>query len=143
MTAFGDAVRPGLEASLSPGETLHGILAATHQRTFGGQLYALGVTDRRLLLQPVDRRLQPKGSPTVITPETLVAADIDGAGRGWWTAPSVILEMAAIALTLRTTDGEKLKLMMMRGGGALGGGPEQTAGVSALVEWMQRNVALG
>src|SRR5437660_12302076 len=105
-------------------------MAATHQKTFGGQLCAIGVTDRRLLLQPVDRRLQPKGSPTEITPETLASAAIDGAGRGWWTAPSVILDMAAIALTIRTTDGQKLKLMMMKGGGALGGGPEQAAGVT-------------
>ena len=37
-------------------------------------------------------------------------------------------------------DGEKLKLRMMRGGGVLGGGPEQAEGMGALVEWMRRNL---
>jgi hypothetical protein len=101
----------------------------------------LGVTDRRLLLQPLDRRLQPKGTVRAVTPETLVSADVDGAGHGWWTAPMVILDMAAVALTPRTTDGERTKLLMMRAGGTLAGGPEQADGLRALVEWMQRNVS--
>ena len=77
---FGHLARPALEAVLDDGETLHGVIAATHQRTLSGQLYAVGVTDRRLLLQPVDRRAQTKGDCHVITPETLVSADVDGAG---------------------------------------------------------------
>jgi hypothetical protein len=132
---------PSLETLLEPGETLLGVVAATQQRTFSGQLYAFGVTERRLLLQPVDRKMQPKGEPRVVTPETLVSADVDGAGGGWWTAPAAILDATAIALTLRTTDGEKNKLMMMKGGGGLAGGPAQKEGVQALVEWMQRNMA--
>jgi hypothetical protein len=138
---FAQLARPALEALLQGGETLHGVIAATHQRTFSGQLYAVGVTDRRLLLQPVDRRARPKGAGRVITPETLVSADVDGAGHGWWTAPALVLDATAIALTLRTTDGEKLKLTMMKGGGFLGGGQGQTDGVGALAEWMQRNMA--
>jgi hypothetical protein len=140
---FAELARPGLEALLEPGEALRGIIAATQQRTFSGQLYALGVTDRRLLLQPVDRRMQPKGSARVVTPVTLVSAEVDGAGHGWWTAPAVILDATAIALTLRTTDGEKLKLTMMKGGSGLAGGPQQGEGVRSLVDWTQRNVAEG
>jgi hypothetical protein len=136
---FGQLARPALEALLDDGETLRGVIAATHQRTLSGQLYAIGVTDRRLLLQPVDRRAQPKGDCRVITRETLVSADVDGAGGGWWTAPAIVLDAAAIALTLRTTDGEKLKLTMMKGGGVLGGGQAQADGVRALAEWMRRN----
>ena len=93
-----------------------------------------------MLLQPVDRRMQAKGPAKVITKDTLVGADVDGAGGGWWTAPAVVLDAAAVALTLRMADGEKLKLGMMRGGGVLGGGPEQAEGMGALVEWMQRNL---
>ena len=93
-----------------------------------------------MLLQPVDRRMQAKGPAKVITKDTLVGADVDGAGGGWWTAPAVVLDAAAVALTLRMADGEKLKLRMMRGGGVLGGGPEQAEGMGALVEWMQRNL---
>jgi hypothetical protein len=137
---FADMARPGLIALLEPGEALLGIAAATHRRTFTGELYALGVTDRRLLLQPVDRKAKPKGALRVVTPETLVSADVDGAGHGWWTAPAAILDAAAIALTLQTTDGEKLKLTMMKGGGGLAGGPGQAEGVQALIGWMQRNV---
>jgi hypothetical protein len=140
---FAERARPSLDALLEPGEPLLGVVAATQQRTFSGQLYALGVTERRLLLQPVDRKMQAKGEARVVTRETLVAADVDGAGGGWWTAPAAILDAAAIALTLRTTDGEKLKLMMMKGGGGLGGGAAQKDGVRALVEWMQRNLATG
>jgi hypothetical protein len=133
---FAEKVRPVLVGLLEPGETLHGVLAATHQTTFGGGLYALGVTDRRLLLQALDRRLQPKGAASVVTPETLVSADVDGAGHGWWTAPMVIMDKAAVALRLRTTDGERTKLLMMKGGGTPAGGPEQADGLRALVEWM-------
>ncbi|MDP9221328.1 MAG: hypothetical protein M3P23_12445 [Actinomycetota bacterium] len=136
---FATIVRPQLEAQLEPGETLQGVIAANHQRTFSGVLYAIAVTDRRLVLQPVDRRAQLKGDPRSITPDTLVSADVDGAGGGWWTAPAAILDRSAIALTLRTTDGEKLKLMMMKGGGLLGGGQAQYDGVAALAEWMQRS----
>jgi hypothetical protein len=138
--SFAEAARPAVEASLEPGEALLGIVAATHQRTFGGQLYALGVTQGRLLLQPVGRKMESKGPPRVVTPDTLVSAEADGAGSGWWSVPSIILDAAAIAVTLHTTDGEKLKLTMMRGGGTLSGGPLQAEGLRALVEWMQRNL---
>ena len=33
---FAEMARPGIEAQLEPGETLRGLIAATHQRTFGG-----------------------------------------------------------------------------------------------------------
>jgi hypothetical protein len=45
-------------------------------------------------------------------------------------------------LKLKTADGEKLKLMMMRGTGplgGLGGGEEQQLGVEALGAWFERN----
>ena len=57
------------------------MVAATVQKTFSGGLFALGVTDRRLLLMPLDRRLQPKGDVRSIAPEDLVAADVE---RGRW-----------------------------------------------------------
>jgi hypothetical protein len=48
------------------------------------------------------------------------------------------MDKASVALKLRTTDGQKLKLMMMRGDGplgGLGGGETQRQGVQALGEW--------
>lgn len=141
---FANTVRPHVEAQLEAGETFQGVAAATQQRTFSGQLFAIAVTDRRLLLQPFDRKLQPKGSPRSITREGLASADFEGAGGGWWTAPSAVLDAAALTLRLETTDGEKFKLMMMKGTGllgGLGGGQAQSDGVLALAEWLRH--ALG
>jgi hypothetical protein len=49
--------------------------------------------------------------------------------------------LAAVRLQIRTTDGEKLRLMLMRGEGKvlgkLGGGEAQRLGLQALAEWFQ------
>lgn len=54
--------------------------------------------------------------------------------RGMFDA--VVLDHAAVRLQIRTTDGEKHKLMLMRGEGrllgTLGGGETQQQGVQAL-----------
>jgi hypothetical protein len=138
---FAERVGPLLRSMLQEGETLQGIVAATHQKTFSGSLFAIGVTDRRLLLQPLDRHLRGKGEVRSISPEALQGADLDGAGGDWWTAPTAILDMTALAVTFRTTDGEALKLLMMKGTGmlgGLGGGESQRDGVLALAGWLQR-----
>ncbi len=138
---FAEIVRPHLEAQLESAETLKGILVATQQKTFSGKTYVVGVTERRLFLQPVDRRMQPDGPARIVTPETLDEAAAGGAGGGWWSAGSAILDATAIKVELKTTDGEKLKLMMMRGTGllgGLGGGEAQREGVEALAEWFRR-----
>jgi hypothetical protein len=133
---FASVARPVLEGQLEEGESLRGIAAATLQKTFSGGLYAVGVTDRRLLLQPLDRKLQPKGALIPMTRETVAAAELDGAGGDWWTAPSAVLDATALTLKLKTTGGEGFKLMMMRGGSSLFGGQEQADGVVALAEWL-------
>jgi hypothetical protein len=54
-----------------------------------------------------------------------------------------VLDLSAIALTLRTADGEKVKLMMMNGAGVLGGlggGQAQRDGVLALADWLRDNL---
>lgn len=53
------------------------------------------------------------------------------------------MDRHAVKLTLKTTAGEKLKLMFMRAEGEglmakLGGGEGQRAGVEALGQWFQR-----
>jgi hypothetical protein len=134
---FATRVRPHLEGLLEPGEELRGVAAATFQKTFSGSLYAVGVTDRRLLLQPLDRRAQPKGDLTAVSRESLESFELDGAGGGWMNAPMAVLDSAALALKLRTTSGERFKLMMMRGGGFPFGGESQKDGVLALAEWLR------
>jgi hypothetical protein len=141
---FDAIARPHIEALLEPGERIEGILAATIQKTFSGGLYALVVTDRRLILQRMKGR-RASGEPVSIRPEQLVEADVDGAGGGWWTAPAAILDAAAVQLTLRTADGTVRKLKMMRGDGplgGLGGGEGQREGILALAEWMRRRESI-
>ncbi len=109
--------RPGLESQLDPGEELRGICAASQQKgMFKGGAVAIGMTDRRLLIQPLNRRGAPDGSVQAIAPEQIGSAKAEGAGGGWWSVPTGILDHAAVRLEIRTTDGEKLKLMLMRGG---------------------------
>jgi hypothetical protein len=144
MPDFAETAGPLIEELLAPDESLRGVVAATQQKTFSGSLYAVGVTDRRLILQRLGRRLEPKGEPELVTPEALASAHAAGAGGGWWTAPTAILDQTAIALRLETTGGSKLKLQMMRGEGllgGLGGGESQRAGIEALAAWLR--AALG
>ena len=63
------------------------------------------------------------------------------AGGGWINVDTAILDHAAVRLQIQTTDGEKLKLMLMRGEGkllgGLGGGEVQRQGLDALAEWFR------
>jgi hypothetical protein len=140
VSEFQDMVRPHLQSVLESGEDLRGICAATQQSTFKGRLIALGVTDRRLVLQPLTRKIEPDGPAISVLPEQIASAEAEGASGGWWTPTSGIMDKAALTLKLRTTDGEKRKLMMMRGDGPgplgkLGGGEAQQQGVEALAAW--------
>ena len=122
------------------------MLAATRQSAFRGQLLAVGVTDRRLILQALDRQIEPKDPPLVLEPADIAAAKAQGAGGGWWTPTSEIMDRVASRIDLRTADGQKLKLMMMSGEGpgplaGLGGGEEQRVGVEQLCGWLAESLA--
>jgi hypothetical protein len=105
---------------------------------FKGRMVAIGVTDRRLIVQGANRKWEPDGDPIALPPERIADADAEGAGGGWFDVSAAIMDGAAVTLKLRTTDGERLKLMMMRGTGplaGLGGGEEQRSGLEALGAW--------
>lgn len=147
---FADRVGPILQGALEPGESLSGIAAATLQKTFSGGLFAIGVTDRRLLLQQLDRKIQAKDDVVSLPPEALASGGVDGGG--WLSSgepfeTSDIVDAASVTVQLRTTDGRKFKLMMMQGGdgmlGGLAGGPSQAQGVRALLEWLSKNAPSG
>jgi hypothetical protein len=135
--------RPHLEQLLQPGERLEGICAASRQQgPFKGGAVAIGVSDRRLLVQPLDRRGEASGAPISILPEQIESAKAEGAGGGWGTVEAAIADHVAVRLKLRTTTGDKLNLMLMRGKGRvlgkLGGGEAQRQGLEALAQWFAR-----
>lgn len=143
MADLDSKYRPGLEAQLEPGETLDGLLIASQQKgLFKGGAAVIGVTARRLLFQELDRRGNPSGAPRPIRPEDVAGAKAGDASGGWFTATSEIMDSEAARLELKLVDGEKLKLMLMRGRdsmlGKLGGGESQRQGVEALAAWLGR-----
>jgi hypothetical protein len=140
---FHTQVCPRVEQLLAPGESLEGVCAATQQSTFRGGMVALAVTDRRLLVQPLDSRAQPKGDAVSIPPDVLATFDAVGLGGEWYNAEPSVLENTALTVRVKTTDGQKLKLHMMRGGdgllGRLGGGGAQQSGIAALARWVRQH----
>jgi hypothetical protein len=123
-----------------PGEELLGICVASQRKgLFQGGSVAIGVTGQRLLIQPLDRRGNPDGVPLTIEPTQVVSARARPAGGEWFNVYAGIMDHAAVELRIKTTNGDDLKLMMMRGEGSLlgklGGGELQRRGVEALAEW--------
>jgi hypothetical protein len=124
------------------GEELRGLCVASQQKSmFKGGAVAIGVTDSRLLIQPLNRRGDPDGPVQSIAPEQIASAKAGPAGGEWLNVDAVVLDHAAVRLEIKTTDGAKLKLMLMRGEGKLlgklGGGETQREGVQALGRWFE------
>lgn len=117
MADLDSKYRPVFEPALEPDEQLRGVCAASQQKSvFKGGAVAIGVTDRRLLVQPLDRRGDPDGEALSLTPERIDVVKAGGAGGGWVSPGNLVLDATAVRLEIKTTDGEKLKLMLMRGG---------------------------
>jgi hypothetical protein len=72
----------------------------------------------------------------------VASAKAGPAGGEWFNVDMAILDHAAVRLEIRTVDGEKHKLMLMRGEGKvlgkLGGGESQRQGLEALADWFSR-----
>ncbi len=116
------------ESQLEKGEVLRGICVASQQKgMFKGGAVAIGATDRRLLVQPLNRRGNPDGPLDPIPADRIASVKAGGAGGGWWNVSTAILDHAAVKLEIETTDGEKLKLMVMR------------KGAEPLAEWFRAN----
>ncbi len=146
MADLGDKLRPVAESLLEPGEELQGCCVATQSSLLKGRMVAIVVADDRLIVQGMTRRFEPDGEPLSLPPERIADARAEGGGGGWPEVGAAIMDKLSVALRLRTTDGEKLKLMMMRAEGrfeGLGGGEVQRQGVQALGEWFARHAASG
>jgi len=134
-------LRGAVEQLLADGERLEGVCVATQVGLFKGRMVVVAATDRRLLAQGMTRRFEPNGAPVSIAPEELESASAEGAGGGWADLGAAVMDHAAVTLKLRTTAGEKLKLMLMRGTGPLGrlgGGETQRNGVEAVGRFFER-----
>jgi hypothetical protein len=142
MADLGSKLWPVIEGLLEPGEQMRGACVASQAGLLKGRQVALGVTDRRLIVQGMNRKFEAAGEAISLSPERLAQVAADGAGGGWMTVSAAIMDGAAVTLKLKTTDGEKLKLMLMRGTGplgGLGGGETQREGVEALAAWLAEN----
>ena len=142
MSDLEEKLRPVADSVLEPGEELVGCCVATQSSLFKGRMVALVVTPERLVIQGLSRRFEPDGEPLSLTPERIVEAKTEGGGGGWMEISAAIMDGVSVSLKLRTTDGEKLKLLMMKGDGplgGLGGGEAQRQGVQALGEWFARH----
>jgi len=140
MADLDSKYREQLEAQA--GGELRGLCIASQQKgMFKGGSAVIAVTDTHLLIQPLDRRGNPDRAPQSLAPEQVASAKAGPAGGGWFTVDAVVLDHAAVRLEIRTTDGEKLRFMLMRGEGKLlgklGGGETQQHGVEALGHWFE------
>ncbi len=142
MADLDSKLRPVVEGLLEPGEELRGACVASQVGLLKGRQVALGVTDRRLIVQGMNRKFEVAGEPISLSPKRIANASVEGAGGGWMNVNAAIMDGAAVTLKLKTMDGEKLKLMLMRGTGplgGLGGGETQREGVEALGAWFAEN----
>lgn len=136
-----DKLRPAAESVLQPGEDLLGSLVATQSGVFKGGVRAVVVTATRLVIVPLDRKFEPKGEVVALTPADIADVSTTGLGGEWYNTAISMMEWAGIDLTIKTIDGRKLKLSMMKGEGGLigklGGGEHQRNGVQALKAWLE------
>lgn len=126
-----------------PGEEILGCCVATRSSTFSGTMAGIFVTEDRLIIQDLSRKFERKGDPISLAPADIADAKAGPGGGGWWEVSAAILDSVSTELKLKTTDGSKLKLLMMNGEGPvlgkLGGGAIQGDGVRALGEWFARH----
>lgn len=141
MADLGEKLVPVAEGLLEPGEELRGCCVATQQTTFKGWMVAIAVTDGRLVLQKLSRKFEPDGEPLSLPPERIASAKAEGGAGDFMQLETMLVDKLAVMVKIKTTDGEKLKLRMMRAEGPLSGfagGEVQQSGVVALGEWFAR-----
>ena len=121
-----------LQPSVPAGESLAGCVYATQSGTFSNKIFAVGVTEQHLVIQPVDRKWKPSGSAVLATADEIEVGNIfmDGAK---WTLTNKDRELRFKA------KGEKYKLNVLGGNmleDKLAGGA-QADGLQAVVGFLQ------
>lgn len=104
-----DRLRKAVAPAVPAGETLIGVVLANHQKTFSAKLYALGVTERHLVLQPVGRSIEPSSPAVVLAQHEIEVGNIfnEGAGIGGLGQKGQEIRFGA--------RGEQYKLMTLGG----------------------------
>jgi len=129
-----------LRELLDPDETLLGVAAVNWQKSvFRQTVSALGVTERRLVFQPLDHKGRFDGESPLFIARDEIAKGSYGAGGGGDSPASLIMSSHSIDVKIKTRDGRKFKFMLMTGKGilgGLGGGPSQRQGAKALVGFL-------
>ena len=117
MDELATKLRAAVEPLLAEGEEIRGVCIASQVGMFKGRAVALATTSERLIVQGLDRKLAAKDEPILLTHADIERASADGAGGGWAELTAAVMDKVAVKLDLRTTSGEKLKLMLMSGTG--------------------------
>ena len=80
--ASDDLIHAAIQPEVLPAEQFRGAMRATAKPAFSSQVCAIGVTDARLILVPIDRKLAPKGPAVSIRPPDILKTSVDGFGGG-------------------------------------------------------------
>lgn len=73
-----------IEPLLAADEELRGCVYATRPGRMSVKLYAIGVTDRRMIIREVDRKWRPTSDPPVsLTPDEVTVDNIFSDGARW------------------------------------------------------------
>ena len=123
-----------LAPHLAPAEPLDGVVHAVQSKIFSADLYAVGVTPTRLLLLPLDRRMEATAPPVAATRAEVTDASV----WGWGGSLGDFLSATAGQQIRFTAAGVKFRLMVL-GGTLLEdalSGPTQRAGLEALVGFL-------
>ena len=86
-----DEVRAHLVTLCPADEPLLGAVVSARAKRFGADLFGIGITAERLVLQPLDKRQRPRGEPGWVTKPEIVNCAIWGKGGGfreWWAEDS-------------------------------------------------------
>ena len=133
---YGERFRSLLEA----GEEIRGICVGSWQKSyFSTKVVAIGVTDRRVIIQLLDRRGRFRDdAPISVFADDLTKRKV-GAGAGFSDVGAGLLNNSTMTVKLATGSGEKYKLQLTNGQGLLGAfsGPSQREGADALVEFAE------
>jgi hypothetical protein len=125
------AVTPAVPA----GESLVGVVHANQPGAFSAKLYAIGITERHLIMQPVSRKWEPSGTPVVLRPDEIDVGNIFDSG-------TLIGHAGIKGQQIRfSARGEKYKLMVLGGNVVenMMAGSGQLDGLGHFVEFLARS----